>query len=109
MVVKRKVLAYITHGNRLLVFTHPFAPEAGVQVPAGTVEEGEELAAAVMREAWEETGLEGLRLVRYLGHVQRDLSDFGKAEVHDRYFYHLAYDDEPPTTWRHEELYPSEG
>ena len=32
--VKHKVFAYITNRNRLLVFVHPFAPEAGIQVPA---------------------------------------------------------------------------
>lgn len=55
---KDKVLAYITHGNRLLVFRHPHAPEAGIQVPAGTVEEGEDPGTAVLREAAEETGLD---------------------------------------------------
>ena len=40
-----------------MVFTHRDIPEAGVQVPAGTVEEGETLDAAVLREVHEETGL----------------------------------------------------
>ena len=34
---KQKAFAYITHGNRLLVFRHVHHPEAGVQVPVGTV------------------------------------------------------------------------
>jgi 8-oxo-dGTP diphosphatase len=109
LVVKRKVLAYITHNDRLLVFTHPYEPAAGIQVPAGTVEDGETLDDAMLREAWEETGLEGLRLARYLGETQRDLSDYGKAEIHHRHFYHLVYEGDPPETWRHEELFPSEG
>ena len=33
----QKVVAYITNGQRLLVFTHPLSPEAGIQVPAGTM------------------------------------------------------------------------
>ena len=53
----KKVVAYITRGDELLVFTHRDSPEAGVQVPAGTVEEGETLDAAVLREVHEETGL----------------------------------------------------
>jgi hypothetical protein len=32
-----KVIAYITHGDRLPVFSHTQYPEAGIQAPAGTV------------------------------------------------------------------------
>ena len=35
--VKRKVLAYVTRGDELLVFRHRDFPEAGLQVPAGTM------------------------------------------------------------------------
>jgi hypothetical protein len=38
--LKHKVLAYITHGERLLIFSHPDAPEAGLQVPGGDVGTG---------------------------------------------------------------------
>src|SRR6476661_1052380 len=55
-IMKRKVFASITHGDRLLVFSHSFAPEAGMQVPAGTVNDGEDPDSAVMREAYEEAG-----------------------------------------------------
>ena len=51
--LKHKVLAYITHGERLLIFSHPDCPEAGLQVPAGTLEPGEDPAEGAMREAWE--------------------------------------------------------
>ncbi|HXX77501.1 MAG TPA: NUDIX domain-containing protein [Ktedonobacteraceae bacterium] len=50
--VKHKVFAYITYQHQLLVFHHPFAPEAGIQVPAGTVEEQERAEDAVLREAF---------------------------------------------------------
>jgi hypothetical protein len=36
-----KVFAYITHTDRLLVFSHPDFPEADIQVPAGTVKQDE--------------------------------------------------------------------
>jgi hypothetical protein len=39
--MKNKVIAYITQGKRLLVFRHTQAPEAGIQVPGGTIEEPE--------------------------------------------------------------------
>ena len=105
----RKVLAYVTHGGRLLVFRHPDAPEAGIQVPAGTIEQDEPPEEAVLREAWEETGLTRLRLVRLLGTSVRDMADFGRDEMQHRWFYHLRCEETPPTTWRHWETHPSEG
>jgi 8-oxo-dGTP pyrophosphatase MutT (NUDIX family) len=65
-----KVTCFITRpgdrGTDLLLFRHP---DAGVQIPAGTVEPGETPEAAAMREATEESGLTGLVLLRYLGEV----------------------------------------
>ena len=53
-----KVTAYVTrngkNGKELLVFQHP---STGLQLPAGTVEDGEEPAVAVVREVAEETGI----------------------------------------------------
>src|SRR6185437_14423165 len=92
----QKVLAYITWDDKLLVFSHPDFPEAGIQVPAGTIESGEEPAVAVLREAFEETGLIGLTLVAPLGERMRDVTPFGKDELHHRYFFHLLYDQTPP-------------
>ena len=105
--VKHKVMAYITHHHHLLVFRHPGAPEAGIQVPAGTVEEHEQAEDAVLREAYEETGLTHLTLHCFLGDHERDMSDFGRDEVHHRRFYHLRCQGYPPTTWQHEECYHS--
>ena len=36
-----KAFAYITRDDELLVFRHVDSPEAGIQVPAGTIEPGE--------------------------------------------------------------------
>ena len=44
-------------GLELLVFEHAGQPEAGLQVPGGTVEGGETPLAAVAREVEEESGL----------------------------------------------------
>ena len=63
----RKAFAYITHNNRLLIFSHPLEPSAGLQVPAGSMLDGEVPEAAALREAREETGLEDLRVVRFSG------------------------------------------
>ena len=107
--LKQKAFAYITYGDSLLVFSHPDFPEAGIQVPAGTIEPGEEPGAAALREAYEETGLSGLRLVTPLGEQVRDATPFGKDEVHHRYFFHLRCTETPPQTWRHWEESPSDG
>lgn len=106
---KNKVVAYITHGDRLLVFRHTQFPEAGIQVPAGTVEEGEDPDVAVLREATEETGLTDLDLVSLLGEQVRDMSDYGRDEIHHRRFYHVRCTGDPPVTWRHLERSPADG
>jgi 8-oxo-dGTP pyrophosphatase MutT (NUDIX family) len=66
--ILEKVTAFITSddGRSLLLFQHP---NAGVQIPAGTVEADETPAEAVLREAAEETGLAiaSLSVRRYLG------------------------------------------
>src|SRR6187549_737077 len=62
-----KVTAFITRPGpqetELLVFQHP---QAGVQLPAGTVEPGEAPEDAVLREVEEETGLSAVVLVGLL-------------------------------------------
>src|SRR5438128_2640154 len=99
MIEKQKVLAYITRGGKLLVFEHPFSPEAGIQVPAGTIEPDEKPEDAVLREAREETGLSAFRLGAFLGVQRRDMSDFGMAETYYRYFYHVVCEQETAATW----------
>lgn len=109
LTLKRKAFAYITHAHHLLVFSHPAAPEAGIQVPAGTVEPGERPEAAVLREACEETGLSDLELSGFLGEQIRPMVDYGIPEDHHRYFFHLLHPSGPKTSWRHAEMHPSEG
>jgi 8-oxo-dGTP pyrophosphatase MutT (NUDIX family) len=52
------------NGVELLLFEHP---TAGIQIPAGTVDPGEDIESAARREAAEESGLDGLVLIRSLG------------------------------------------
>jgi ADP-ribose pyrophosphatase YjhB (NUDIX family) len=104
-----KAHAYITHGNRMLVFRHPDVPEAGIQVPGGTVAEGEAAAEAALREAREETGLRDLVLVGFLGAHRRDMVDIGRDEIHDRSFFHVACVGDPPDSWEHAEHDPADG
>jgi 8-oxo-dGTP pyrophosphatase MutT (NUDIX family) len=63
-----KVTTFITRpgaaGPQLLLFQHP---TAGIQIPAGTIEEHETPDQAALREAWEETGLANLQVRAYIG------------------------------------------
>lgn len=66
----QKVLAYITReterGYEILVFRHPYSKGAPIQIPQGTVEEGEPALSALWREVEEETGLTNLALVNQI-------------------------------------------
>jgi ADP-ribose pyrophosphatase YjhB (NUDIX family) len=66
-----KVTAFVTRGEALLLFRHP---QAGIQLPAGTVEEGEGPAEAVLREVAEETGLTEVEIVEKLLVEEYDLA-----------------------------------
>lgn len=107
---KEKVVAYITCADRLLFFHQPAFPEAGVQVPAGTMEAGENPREAVLREAQEETGLSDLQWVATLG--QRDdvlENKHGEEMLLRRHFFHLRANGNPPQRWQHWEMTPSGG
>jgi 8-oxo-dGTP pyrophosphatase MutT (NUDIX family) len=73
-----KVTAFVIRQNHsqreLLVFAHP---TAGIQVPAGTVEDGETFEDSVLREIHEETGLEQeqVRLVKTLAESSYSLKE----------------------------------
>lgn len=107
--VKLKVMAYITSGSRLLVFRQPHFPDAGIQVPGGSVGRAEPLDSAVMREAVEETGLDDLELVGFLGDTKYDFSHRGRFEIHHRHYFHLTTPNALRESWHHHEDDPSEG
>jgi 8-oxo-dGTP diphosphatase len=101
-----KVVAYVVRDDCIAVFIHEDDADpvraSGLQVPAGTCEPGEEPAEAVLREAWEESGLAGLRIVRHLGSSVYDMRPYADA-VHHRRFFHLAPTGPVPDEWRHVE------
>lgn len=90
----QKVVGYVVRDDRLLVFSHDDIPleVVGVQVPAGTIEDDEPPAVAVVREVLEETNLQ-TRVVRALGVERYDVWP-SKPEVHERHFFQLAPMDE---------------
>jgi 8-oxo-dGTP pyrophosphatase MutT (NUDIX family) len=74
--IAEKVTAFITCGSKsgheLLLLEHPYA---GIEIPAGTVEDGETPEEAAVREATEESGLTSLTLCGYLGSTVRTLPE----------------------------------
>lgn len=107
MHIQQKAYAFITHGDHLLVFAHRDHPEAGIQIPGGTIEAGETPDQAVRREAFEETGLTELVFSAYLG---KELVQLPERDLwQERHFYHLRCEQETPSHWSHIEHFPSEG
>lgn len=85
-----KVVCYVIHDRHLLVFTHDSVPltKTGVQVPAGTIEDGETAEQAAERELFEETGRRG-RVVQSLGAERYDLRP-ARDEIAARTFFLMA-------------------
>jgi ADP-ribose pyrophosphatase YjhB (NUDIX family) len=97
--VQQKVLAYVVRPTasrwQLLVFRHTGDPEAGVQVPAGTVEENEVVEAALWRERFEESGLSDTQVVKVC-----KLAEVPEPEWHQvRHVYLLQAVAEMPKAW----------
>lgn len=99
-IIKEKVIAYLTRerdrNRELLVFDHLDAPEAGTQVPAGSIDPGESPAAAVLRELCEEAGVCRAAIVRLLGTFPWDHPD---RTLHRRHVFHLTCPDPLPDQW----------
>jgi len=99
----KKVLAYVTRpketGLEVLVFEHVHFPEAGIQVPAGTLQENESLETGALREIEEEVGLKFTITKKYLGEFEYDRQD--RDELHLRNVFEI---EAPPSTkdsWIH--------
>ena len=87
---------------QLLVFDHP---HAGTQLPKGTIEPGESIAAATLRELEEESGLALACDPAFIGTWERqrhgDIEDASTPRIHP---WHLSVLDAPPDlpdNWSH--------
>lgn len=101
--MKQKVYAYLVRqsgsGPELLVFDHVDFPEAGTQVPGGTLDPGESPEEGVLRELFEESGVGGARLVRKLGAFPWWAEHL--SVWHQRHVYHLENAGDLPVHWLH--------
>ena len=107
---RQKALCYVVRDGRLLVFRHVdhSLEEGGLQVPAGSVRPGERPEAAALREAREETGLDGLRVVRALGVTEYDVAPY-RFEFQRRHVFQLAVEGPVPERWTSVEEHDGEG
>jgi 8-oxo-dGTP diphosphatase len=102
---RQRVYAYVTGPRGLLILEHPQHPEAGLQVPGGTIQDGEEPALAVLREVEEETGLSDVRVGSCLGAQDFDMRRFGIDELQTAWYFHLECIRSTPETWYHHEAH----
>lgn len=104
MITVPKAFIYLTRQDQeLLLLAHPKHPEAGLQVPAGTVEFGETPERAACRELTEETGLFDFEICKFLGEATYDMRPFGKNQQHHRFFFHANFTGTAPARWQHAE------
>ncbi|MFE1190126.1 NUDIX hydrolase [[Kitasatospora] papulosa] len=103
-VTKDKVLCYIVRNGRLLVFRHTdySYEDVGIQVPAGSIRQGESTEAAALREAGEETSLSDFAIVRKLGETEYDISPY-RFEIQRRHVFHLELAEPTPERWDSQE------
>jgi 8-oxo-dGTP pyrophosphatase MutT (NUDIX family) len=103
---KRKAAVYVISHRGLLVFSHTCHPEAGLQVPSGTIEEHEDPLAAAVRELEEEAGIKTTPdRLEPLPVYTHDMRPF-RSEIQERYPFRLGLDAIVEDSWTHWEEHP---
>jgi 8-oxo-dGTP pyrophosphatase MutT (NUDIX family) len=95
---RMRVAVYVERGSELLVFEHCDHPEAGTQIPAGGIEDGEGPCDAVVREVEEETGVRLLTAPMYLGEYEHD---DGVGRPATTLFFRAQAPEGLPPSWEH--------
>jgi 8-oxo-dGTP pyrophosphatase MutT (NUDIX family) len=89
---------YVERDGDLLVFDHQDHPEAGTQVPAGGVLDGEALPDAAVREVFEETGVRVVAQPAAVG-AREHLDGLGRPAL--SHFFRVAAPAGLPDSWEH--------
>ncbi|NMH68313.1 NUDIX domain-containing protein [Bacillus sp. RO3] len=101
MTPTKKAYGYVTRvrdkRTQVLVFRHKGIPEAGIQIPKGTVNQGENTFNAVIREMKEETGIQRFEVEKL---ISVDYWETDDGAVHNRYFYKIVCH-EMADEWEH--------
>ena len=89
MILKACPCVIVDH--RILAFKHP---QAGYQLPKGTVEKGERIEEAVLRELYEESGISSGRIIAKIGELDwyfgaGEISFTQTKEQHQRWHLYL--------------------
>ena len=104
--MKQKVLAYILREGsddvEILVFDHQDYPEAGTQVPSGSVEPDEEPLRAVQREVFEESGLKLTETPKLVGKFEYFREDIQQLQL--RHIFLIDVRTRIKNSWKH--VYP---
>jgi 8-oxo-dGTP pyrophosphatase MutT (NUDIX family) len=83
-----KAYVYVLQDEKVLVFRQPDHPEAGLQVPGGTIDRGESPHTAARRELEEETRVTVARVPTPVSVGQWSMEPY-RDEIQDRHFFVL--------------------
>jgi 8-oxo-dGTP pyrophosphatase MutT (NUDIX family) len=104
-----KAYGYVIQDDRLLVFREIDFPAAGLQVPGGTLEPGEDPLDGLVRELTEETGRADFVVHDLVGRHTFIFERDGVRHIHDRHFFHVTPNGPWPARWRNFEESPDSG
>jgi ADP-ribose pyrophosphatase YjhB (NUDIX family) len=106
MFYRKKAYAYIVRGDELLIFREQLdGRDDFAQLPGGTVEEGESIEEALLREVYEESRLSDVSIIRLLGcDVVRGAID----RIDLRHFFLVRSNEPMKDSWLHYEEHGSE-